>query len=46
MTNQSDFYPSIDIHIRWPEGPDLVFGASPESDTVAVLKEKVLHYAR
>lgn len=35
-----DYYESIEVHIRWPEGHDLVLSVSPK-ETVSTLKQKV-----
>lgn len=35
-----DYYESIEVHIRWPEGHDLVLSMSPK-ETVSTLKQKV-----
>lgn len=36
----NDYYESIEVHIRWPEGHDLVLSVSPK-ETVSSLKQKV-----
>ncbi|KAI8368258.1 DUF2407 C-terminal domain-containing protein [Radiomyces spectabilis] len=36
-----DHYESIDVHIRWTEGQDLVFRLSPATDTIADIKQKI-----
>ncbi|KAJ8663268.1 hypothetical protein O0I10_000506 [Lichtheimia ornata] len=35
-----DYYESIEVHIRWPEGHDLVLSMSPK-ETVSTLKQKI-----
>ena len=41
MSQDSDeYYESVDLHIRWNEGQDLVLRASP-FDSISDIKEKV-----
>lgn len=35
-----EYYDSIDLHVRWTEGQDLVLRVSP-ADTIQSIKEKV-----
>jgi hypothetical protein len=36
-----EYYESIDLHIRWSEGQDLILTVSPE-ETIYSIKQKVL----
>ncbi|KAI9491345.1 DUF2407 C-terminal domain-containing protein [Zychaea mexicana] len=41
---QDEHYESVDLHIRWNEGQDLVIRASP-LDSIADIKQKIRHSA-
>lgn len=41
MTESVDYYDSLDVHVRWADGTDLVITISPTQDTVGTLKHKV-----
>lgn len=36
-----DYYDTLDVHVRWADGTDLVITISPTQDTVGTLKQKV-----
>lgn len=42
MTESVDYYDTLDVHVRWADGTDLVITISPTQDTVGTLKQKVL----
>ncbi|KAI8144606.1 hypothetical protein BJV82DRAFT_72587 [Fennellomyces sp. T-0311] len=41
MAEIKDYYESIDIHIRWADGPDLIVAVSPIHDSIETLKQKI-----
>ncbi|KAJ8652996.1 hypothetical protein O0I10_011377 [Lichtheimia ornata] len=41
MTESVDYYDSLDVHVRWADGTDLVITISPTQDTVGTLKHKI-----